>query len=241
MEWITTAILLRFVNEFCEYYQAPKMIYKLSLPIFWEEFTLHVIPMLNPDGVDYQIHGVCEENPLRTRVIDMNGGSEDFSHWQANARGVDLNHNYDAGFEKYKRIEEENNISQGAPTRYSGEAPESEPETTALCNWIRFHTELCGVMTLHTQGEEIFYKSQGKVPCESERIVQRLATLSGYRPSEAEGLASFGGLSDWCIQELSLPSFTLECGKGKNPLPIDSFFGIWARLRELFFTFPILV
>ncbi len=240
MEWITGILLLRFVNEFCEYYRTQKTVYRISLPIFWEEFTLHVIPMLNPDGVDYQIHGVDTENPLRRRVLDMNGGSEDFSSWQANARGVDLNHNYDAGFAEYKRIEAEASIPCGAPTRYSGQAPESEPEVRALCDYIRFHASIKPILTLHTQGEEIYYRSGGKTLPGTYAAAQRISKLSGYRLSDAEGLASYGGLTDWCIRMLGIPAVTLECGRGQNPLPLSSFFPIYAGLREVLFTAPTL-
>jgi g-D-glutamyl-meso-diaminopimelate peptidase len=77
--------------------------------------------MLNPDGVDLQIKGIEAGGILSERLLKMNG-REDFSHWQANARGVDLNHNYDAGFHEYKKLEKENDICAGA-TRYSGEYP----------------------------------------------------------------------------------------------------------------------
>lgn len=238
MEWITSALLLRFVNEFCEFYKAGKTVYRVSLPTFWEQFTIHVIPMLNPDGVDYQIHGVSRENPLYARILGMNGGSDDFSHWQANARGVDLNHNYDVGFAEYKRLEQENKIPCGAPTRYSGQQPESEPEVSALCNYIRFHTPLRLVLTFHTQGEEIFYKSQGKVLPGTSASVKKFANLCGYRLSEADGLASYGGLTDWCIGKCDVPAMTMECGRGVNPLPISDFFPIYATIREALFTAP---
>ncbi len=238
MEWITSAILLRFVNEFCEYYKSGKTLYRISLPVFFDEFTLHVIPMLNPDGVDYQIHGISSDNPIRSRVLTMNNGSEDFSHWQANARGVDLNHNYDAGFCEYKKLEAEQEILGGAPTRFSGQAPESEPEVRALCNFIRFHEPIRFLMTLHTQGEELFYRSGGITLPGTRPAAQRLSALSGYRLSDAEGLASYGGLTDWCIRTCRIPAVTVECGKGINPLPIDQFFPIFARLREMLFLAP---
>ena len=197
--------------------------------------------MLNPDGVEYQIHGVKEDNPLYERLLSMNGQSECFTHWQANARGVDLNHNYDAGFWEYKKLEVENGIPQGAPTRYSGSAPESEPETRALCDLIRFHNDLLGVMTLHTQGEEIYFQSGGKIPKKSKAIAAKLSALSGYHLSAAEGLASYGGLTDWCIQKLDLPAFTIECGKGENPLPYAMLSSIYVDLRQALFSFPTLL
>lgn len=241
MEWITALLLCRFLEELCELSMDHRPRNRRALPICPELCKFHVIPMLNPDGVSYQIHGVDVENPLRERLLRMNPCGEDFSKWQANARGVDLNHNYDAGFEDYKVLELENGIMQGAPTRYSGEYPESEPEVAALCNWIRFHSGLCGILTLHTQGEEIYYRSNGKCAPRSPAIAKRLSRLSGYRLSEAEGLASFGGLTDWCARGEKIPCFTLECGHGVNPLPLSDHAAIYARLRRLLLTFPSLV
>ncbi len=240
MEWITSLILTRFVNEFCEQVRLNRTVYHISLLQLMQTHTIYVIPMLNPDGVEYQIHGVTPKNPLRERLLAMNGGSEDFSSWQANARGVDLNHNYDAGFAEYKQLEAENGIAQGASTRYSGTEPESEPEVAYLCNFIRFR-ELRAVLSFHTQGEEIYYQSKGIAPRGSTVLARRMAMLTGYRLGKAEGLASFGGLSDWCIQKLELPAFTLECGKGTNPLPLQSAFPIYATLRELLFSIPVLL
>lgn len=237
MEWITSMILCRFLLDFCRLYQEKGAIRHVSAEAIWQMHRIFVIPMLNPDGTDYQIHGVQKSNPLHDRALAMNSGNADFSRWQANARGVDLNHNYDAGFWEYKKHEVRENIFAG-PTRYSGEFPESEPEVAALCNFIRFLGDLRGILTLHTQGEEIFYKSGGRCLRNSTAVAKRISKESGYRLSEATGLASFGGLTDWCVQGLGIPSFTLECGKGENPLPASDAFSIYATLRSTLFLFP---
>ena len=88
----------------------------------------------------------------------MKMSGKDLSRWQANARGVDLNHNYDAGFYEYKKLEEEKGIVAGA-TRYSGEHPFSEPETAYLSSFIRFTESLSMIMTFHSSSEEIYYSS----------------------------------------------------------------------------------
>jgi len=238
MEWITSLLLLTFLRDLCKRYQGSKSEKGGAIATLLKTHTLHIIPMLNPDGVEYQLHGIEESNPIYDRVRKMNGESNDFSNWQANARGVDLNHNYDAGFWEYKELETKHGISQnGAPTRYSGELPESEPEVSALCNFIRFHRDLRGVLTLHTQGEEIFFHSQ-KADSHTHAVAKKIADYSGYRVSVAEGLSSMGGLTDWCIEKRGLPAFTLECGKGVNPLPADQLVPIYLKLRALFFAFP---
>lgn len=241
MEWITSLILTRFLKDLCEAISNQSTPYRLSLELLFQTHTLHIVPMLNPDGVEYQLHGIESDNPLLERLKTMHPNGTDFSDWQANARGVDLNHNYNAGFAEYKKLEVKNGITGGCATRFSGEAPESEPETSSLCNLIRFHKGLRGVLTLHTQGEEIFYQSGGKAPKNACAIARKLSALTGYRLSQAEGTAAFGGLTDWCIRELELPSFTLECGSGKNPLPTSQLYPIYHGLREALFLFPTLL
>ena len=240
MEWITSLVLMQFLEDLCEAIKSQKRICGVYPCDLMQGYTLSVIPMLNPDGVEYQIHGVGEENPLRERLLGMNGGSEDFSSWQANARGVDLNHNYDAGFAEYKKLEAENGIQKGAPTRYSGESAESEPEVAALCNLVRFLAPWKGVMTLHTQGEEIF-SPPIKGSEKSAVTARRLAQLTGYRLARAEGLAAYGGMSDWCAEKLSVPAFTMECGRGKNPLPTTQLYSIYATVRASLFLFPTIL
>ena len=240
MEWITSIVLLQFVSEFCDLLRKGVSIYRKNLSLLTEQYTVYVIPMLNPDGVDYQIHGVQAENPLYDRVRSMNGGSCDFSKWQANARGVDLNHNYNAGFQEYKQIETKEKIPCGAPTKYSGQEPESEPEVRALCNFIRFQKDMRLVLALHTQGEEIFCHPEEEVILRNFLALSRISALTGYKISEAEGTAAYGGLTDWCTLKEGVPAFTLECGKGVNPLPISDHTAIYYRLRETLFTAPTL-
>ncbi len=240
MEWITATVLLRFVNEYCELLHSGGRVDGLSAGSLYEARSIYVVPMLNPDGVEYATHGIKEDNPLYERAFSMNGQSMDFSHWQANARGVDLNHNYRAGFAEYKKIEEQKGILGGASTRYSGSAPESEPETAFLCGFVRFH-EFAMALTLHTQGEEIYYTAGGKAPTGGEVIGKRLAALSGYTLCKPEGMAAYGGFTDWFVEEFDRPSFTLECGKGENPLPFSAFPEMYLRLRKTLFSAPFLV
>ena len=240
MEWITSIALLRFVNEYAELYEKKRSIFSFDLGYLYSSRSIHIVPMLNPDGVDYQINGVSKDNVIYERVMKMNGNSEDFSKWQANARGVDLNHNYNCGFSEYKRLELEAGISGGAPTRFSGNMPESEPEVASLCNYLRFNDNIKGIITLHTQGEEIYY---GVAPDDtrSKRIGATLSRLSGYKLAAANGMAAYGGLSDWCSSVLKRPSFTVECGKGENPLPLSDNFKIYADIREMLFSFPTMI
>ena len=235
-ERITAALLLKFIYEFCSYRLRGVNVFGINQKVIEKFYTLILIPMLNPDGVEIALGRIGEDSLFYERLVRMNG-SADFKKWQANARGVDLNHNYDAGFDKYKKIENELGIFGGSPTRFSGEYPESEPETGALCNYFRFFMP-SAVITLHSQGREIYYTSGGECPSGAKATAARLSAFSGYMLAEPEGAASYGGLTDFCIQKLGVPSFTFECGKGQNPLPSEQTNEIYAELRRVFFTFP---
>ena len=196
------------------------------------KYRFLIVPCVNPDGVELRFHG-ASDSPLKDRQIRMSGA--DFSRWQANARGVDLNHNYDFGFPEYKGVEAEEGITPGA-TLYSGEYPESEPETRGVANLVRTLMPSLAV-SLHTQGEEIYYQPKDRIMA---RRAERLASLIGYTVAEPEGTAAYGGLCDY-TGSLGIPSFTLELGRGVNPLPEDAIPDIFKRVGEAIAILPTLL
>lgn len=236
-EWITSVVLLCFIEEMMDSLYKDTSEYGIKLADMLNSHSIYVIPMLNPDGVEYAINGINENNPLYERLRAQFSNS-DFSRWQANARGIDLNHNYDAGFYEYKKIEGELGIYGPSPTRYGGCFPESEPEVKALCRLIRCDPTIKAVLTLHSQGKEIYYTSRGKCPLGAQRIARILSAFTSYSLSVPTGAAAYGGLTDWLIEELDIPSFTIECGLGKNPLPLNDYVQIYQDLRRVLFTLP---
>jgi len=231
-ERITAAVLLRFVSEFCSLRKAERPAFGMNLSYILKTRSLFILPMLNVDGADIAAKGAPRDSLWFSRLVSMNG-SEDFTLWQSNARGVDLNHNYDAGFAEYKALEKEMGIIGGGPTRFAGDYPESEPESGALVNYLRFNRPSV-VLSLHTQGREIY----GSIETPA---AQRLSTLTGYTLAKPEGAAAYGGLADYCMQKLGVPAFTFECGKGKNPLPPCDLPLLYAEVRQALFTLPTLV
>ena len=206
-----------------------RMIKNVNCKLLLSKYCFVIVPCVNPDGVELRFNGACD-SILSGRQIRMSGG--DFSTWQANARGVDLNHNYDYRFFEYKRLEEERGIYAG-PTLFSGEYPESEPETRSVANLIRVLSPIA-IVSLHSQGEEIYaYPDTPSVG----RCSSRLSTLSGYARARAEGTAAYGGLCDY-TGSLGTPSFTYELGRGTNPLDESQVPRIFARVAESILLLP---
>lgn len=238
MEWITSVLLLYLVEDFCRAYESGDALYGADVRSLLETRTLCFVPMLNPDGVELHLNGKDDKNPLTDRLLSMSGG--DYSRWQSNGRGVDLNHNYNADFDAYKILEPSLGIFGGGPTRYAGTHPESEPESAALCRFIR-QTEPRLLITLHTQGEEIYADAGGYLPPTASALAARFSALSGYTVAKPEKAASYGGLKDWFILEFDRPGFTLECGKGRNPLPYGDAPFIYHRLQQLLLSMPMFI
>ena len=165
------------------------------------------MPLLNPDGADIVAGRIRHPRFLSEK-----------SRWQANYRGVDLNHNYDAGFHLAKEMVEREGIKGPHYTKYGGEAPFSEPETKAirdLCEKIPFDL----AVALHSQGEEIYYEYDGMIPEGTNEYLKSFQKHSHYRIAIPLGTASHGGMKDWFIKTYQKPAFTIEAGLGKNPLP----------------------
>ena len=235
---ITTGVLMDFVADYLRQYERGTTVFEYPMSYLFEERCIYVVPMLNPDGVEYAVKGIAQDNPLLERVMKMEG-SGDLPHWQANARGVDLHHNYDAGFFSFQRT---SGLQEGAAARYGGEFPESEPETAALARFLRWkREEIAGVISLHTAGEELISSCCDTLSAKTMAVGRVLSRMTGYEMVRPEGVSAFGSLSDWCVTKLGRPAFTVRCGKGEVPLAPEQQPRIYERLRRILFSFPCFV
>jgi g-D-glutamyl-meso-diaminopimelate peptidase len=233
LEWITTPLLTKFIENFSKSYVAGTNIKGYNPMNIWNRSSIYIMPMVNPDGVDLVLNGLSSDNPFHNDLIRWNNGSADFSRtWQANTRGVDLNHNYNALWNLSKEAEAQYGILGPGPTRYSGPSPESEPETQSVVNFTRNHNFRL-VLAYHSQGEVIFWQFSNLTPTESLAIGNQLAMVSGYALSQTTGITSYSGYKDWFIQDFRRPGFTIEVGLGTNPLPISQFDQIYNDNEEL--------
>ncbi len=236
-ESITSLFLLHMIEDILSAAKSTSgKLRGFDIPHILMRRKLFILPMLNPDGVELRHMGAKAAGILEERVKKMNG-SDDFSLWQANARGVDLNHNYNAEFLQCKAEEHALGIFSGGPTRYGGPFPESEPESAALATLTRWLApNLTLAMALHTQGEEIYHAFGGHIPKNGRMLAECMARASGYRVAAPPKEASFGGYKDYVIDAFDIPAFTIECGHGKNPLPASDFYKIYERLLPLLLT-----
>ena len=78
-------------------------------------------------------------------------------------------------------------------------------------------------MSYHSQGEVIYWQFQDYNPPNSFYIGTQFSNISGYSLEDTPYNSSFAGYKDWFIQTYNKPGYTIEVGKGINPLPLTQF------------------
>lgn len=224
LEYLTSAFLVKFLSELIVHIMTRQKMFGYDTERIFSEASIYVVPMVNPDGVDIAIHGIDITNPYHRALISMVGIHSFNRVWQSNARGVDLNHNYDA---KWSMV-----IDKPSPTKYGGKYPESEPETRAVAELIR-RENFDMLLTYHSQGKEIYYDFDGMENKRAFEVAKKMAEESGYEVCKPEGTAAFGGCKDWFIKEYGRLGFTVEIGSGQNPLPMSMLDDIYEENAKL--------
>jgi len=224
-EWINSPVLMKFVEDYCAAYVAGRSLRGFDIRTLANTASIYVMPMVNPDGVDLVINGLVPGHPFYNDLLRWNHHSYDFRGWKANMHGVDLNLQYNAGWEEAARAGEPG----PAPGGYAGPGPESEPESHAVADFTRSHRPGLAI-AYHTQGRVIYWDYKNLAPPQSEGIAWRFNYYSGYtpvgyNPAEAEN----AGYKDWFVLSFRRPGFTIETGLGVNPLPLSQFDEIYAE------------
>ncbi|KGX90871.1 peptidase M14 [Pontibacillus halophilus JSM 076056 = DSM 19796] len=225
-EWITTPLLMKIVEEYLQALEGNSEIESVRALELYYSTSLSVVPMVNPDGVNLVHHGAPHHSYYRERVKEMNEGHINFLPWKANIRGVDLNNQFPAHWEVEKRRKPE------SPTfrDYPGKRPLSEPESLAMYKLVQ-DRNFTRVLCFHSQGEVIYWGYQHLEPSRAKNVVEAFRSVSQYIPVQT--VDSHAGFKDWFIFETGEEGYTVEIGKGINPLPFSTFQHHVARVKKL--------
>jgi len=223
-EWITTPVLLRFAEELAEAYSTRGRLYGIDVSRLLRKVTLYLVPLVNPDGVDLVNGAITNEGILANveRIADRYPGIPYPSGWKANIRGVDLNLQFPAEWLQARQTKFAQGFTSFAPRDFVGEGPLTEPESLAIYNFtLRENFDL--ILAYHTQGEVIYWKFLDYEPPRSREIALYFGQVSGYTVEETPIASGYAGYKDWFIQNYNRPGYTIEVGRGINPLPLEQF------------------
>ncbi|MDR2908534.1 MAG: M14 family metallocarboxypeptidase [Oscillospiraceae bacterium] len=230
LEWLTCMLLVKFCETLLSALESGGKVSDVDVGRALGSRSLVIIPCLNPDGVEIALRGSDAAGRYKSLVDALTGDPGNI--WQANARGVDLNHNFDAGWRLARAMEEEAGITGPSAGRYGGDHPHSEPESIAITTCCLTYQPRT-LYAFHSQGEEIYYRYGDNTPERSRMMAQVLASSSGYAVGSPPDMAAHAGLKDWFIEKFRRPGFTVEVGKGKNPLSLDQLPALYRRTEEM--------
>ena len=228
-EWITTPVLLKFVEELAEAIRSGGQIWGVDGKIIDSNCTIHTVPMVNPDGVDL-VTGAIAPGSLQYAAAEALAAfypSIPFpSGWKANLLGVDLNLQYPAGWLRAREIKFSQGYDRAGPRDYVGRAPLTQRESRAMAQYT-VAVDPRVTLAFHTQGQVIYWQFDDYQVEGARELGEELARVSGYTLADVPYESGFAGYKDWFIQTFRRPGYTIEAGLGENPLPISQFDSIY--------------
>ena len=237
-EYLTSLLIIKQIEYYLKNYENGKY-YGIKYKELFNSVTFHLIPMVNPDGITISQIGVkgikdeklkdsiyeCYYNDLNARYT-CDRFKNYLRKWKANAVGVDLNRNFDAGWNEI------NQSKKCSFANYKGKCCNSEPESKALVNLVNKYNFIYTV-SYHSSGNLIYWDYKDSlVKNECSKLADLISSVTGYTKEKSDSEYSEvipGGFKDWATSKPNnpIPSVTIEVGLGKCPLKNSEFKYIW--------------
>ena len=224
-EWITALVLLKYAEDLADAIQNNGILFGQRAKELAEAVTIHLVPMVDPDGVDLVVGAIQPGNvqyDLARRLAADYPTIPFPDGWKANLLGVDLNLNYPAGWLQAREIKFSQGYTTPGPRDYVGRAPLNQLETQALAK-LTEELDPALVLAYHSQGKEIYWTFKDYMVPGARQLGEVMARVSGYRLADVPPTSAYAGFKDWFIQNYRRPGYTIEVGMGENPLPLSQF------------------
>ena len=104
-EWITSPVLMKFIEDVSNAYLSNTDLMGYSITNLLRNTTIHLCPMVNPDGVDLVTGAIPSTSSAYIAAREISSSYPDIPFpdgWKANIRGVDLNLQFPARMGKCK-------------------------------------------------------------------------------------------------------------------------------------------
>ena len=239
-EWITSLLLVKFVEMFCHALVTERRLGDYDPREVFDSASIYIVPMVDPDGVNLVTGQIPAGSTLYENAEKLNTFGLPFPEgWKANIAGTDLNLNYPAGWEEARRIKFAQGFTSPAPRDFVGDYPLSAPESRAMAQFTKNLSPRL-ILAYHSQGEIIYWKFADYDPPRSFEIAQRFSAVSGYSVETTPENSGYAGYKDWFIQENNLPGYTIEVGRGASPLPLEQFPKIFSDNLGILMLAPLL-
>ncbi len=199
-EWISVEVPFLFGKHLLENYASDAAVRDIV-----DRSDIWIVPMVNPDGLEYSIHV--------------------YRYWRKNRRanadgtfGVDINRNYGYAW----GFDDAGSSPAPGADDYRGAAPFSEPETAAVRD-LFLSRSFRALVSFHSFGQDILYPwGYSPVPAPGRDVFADLGlkmsnliaavrgTLYGVGQSASFLYLTNGDLTDWALSVSGIPAFTIE-------------------------------
>ena len=229
-EWITATVLLRFAEDLAHAMESGGSIFGVPAAQLARDATIHLVPMVDPDGVDLVTGAIGPDTGEYRGAAAMARRYPKIPFpegWKANLLGVDLNLQYPAGWLQAREIKFAQGYTRPGPRDYVGPWPLSQREAAALAAYTE-EVDPALVLAYHTQGEVIYWQFGEEIPG-ARALGEEFSRLSGYALEDTPYESGFAGYKDWFLQTFRRPGYTVEAGLGISPLPLEQFPDIYRK------------
>ena len=237
-EYITSDLVMKQLGTLLEAAASGASFDGRAVADWLNEVCVVFVPMCNPDGVSISQFGVdgLKDHILRANVEaayenDRAAGKSDASQgfqyftkrWKSNARGVNLNENFNALWE---RIPSDGRMSGGG---YKGDSPCSEIETKVL-TILADERHYEAAVHYHAMGQVLYWDiCNNRLREHARDLANQIMTLTGYTMQISD---DGGGYKDYFhLKDDPAASLTVEVGETEAPVAIKEMPEIWQQNR----------
>lgn len=220
---ISPYLLLRFFERLCISLKNDLKISAVKTSNILREQKICVVPVVNPDGMEISFFG-AESARICKGFVQNALGSESYSVWKSNARGVEpyLNFNFD-----FPQIKQRN---KPAPYGNYGPSAESETETKAVADFIRKNC-IKHSLLLSANGNKIIYSDRNN-NSDNALMAQIFKSISGFSAERRNPDLCPGNFCEWFQRETKHPSFEFSFDNPKE-LTAEYFTCVYQNAEEL--------
>lgn len=195
-EHITISFTMRCIEEYAQAYYSKSLYGGYDIYKLLNEYTLYVVPMVNPDGLDIS---TGSNNPL----VDISNLVRD--RYKRNANGVNLNRNFPYEWDSLDEL----SLSS---ENYQGVSAGSESETQTIIR-LCANNDFEWLLDMHIVGNGIYWRDVGNGKIDGDySLASRIADKCGYYMFEiTEDIQDYaGGLENWFRYEYNRPALCIE-------------------------------
>ena len=138
--WITALVLLRFLEEYAAAYAMGGSLGGVRACELYERSTIHMVPLVNPDGVDLITGALSVEDSFHAQARALASHYPDIPFpegWRSNIFGVDLGLQYPTGWETVRNARFAKGYTRPGPRDYAGSEPLIAPESRSVAKWTQ--------------------------------------------------------------------------------------------------------